>query len=74
MAGLLNIECRVNAENPAKNFMPSPGQVDMYLPPGGFGVRIDSAVYPGYTISPSMILWSQKLLFGERILRKRFKK
>lgn len=46
------IECRVNAENPAKNFMPSPGQVDMYLPPGGFGVRIDSAVYPGYTVSP----------------------
>lgn len=46
------IECRVNAENPMKNFMPSPGQVEMYLPPGGFGVRIDSAVYPGYTVSP----------------------
>src|SRR5690625_1043173 len=47
-----SIECRINAENPEKNFMPSPGQVDMYLPPGGLGVRIDSAVYPGYTISP----------------------
>lgn len=47
-----SIECRINAENPEKNFMPSPGQVDMYLPPGGMGVRIDSAVYPGYTISP----------------------
>jgi len=46
------IECRINAENPSRNFMPSPGQVDMYLPPGGFGVRIDSAVYPGYVISP----------------------
>src|SRR5690625_1423265 len=46
------IECRINAENPSRNFMPSPGQVDMYLPPGGFGVRIDSAVYPGYLISP----------------------
>lgn len=46
------MECRINAENPAKNFMPSPGKVSMYLAPGGNGVRIDSAVYPGYTISP----------------------
>src|SRR5690606_27888258 len=46
------IECRINAENPEKNFMPSPGKINMYLPPGGFGVRVDSAVYPGYTIPP----------------------
>jgi len=46
------MECRINAENPEKNFMPSPGTVEMYLPPGGFGVRVDSAVYPGYQISP----------------------
>lgn len=46
------IECRINAENPAKNFMPSPGQIVHYLPPGGFGVRVDSAVYPGYQIPP----------------------
>ncbi|MGF9825453.1 ATP-grasp domain-containing protein, partial [Brevibacillus agri] len=46
------IECRINAENPAKNFMPSPGKVRNYLPPGGYGVRVDSAVYPGYEISP----------------------
>lgn len=46
------IECRINAENPEKNFMPSAGKIDMYLPPGGLGVRIDSGVYPGYTISP----------------------
>lgn len=46
------IECRINAENPFKNFMPSPGRIDMYLPPGGFGVRIDSAAYPGYSIPP----------------------
>ncbi|GEB32330.1 MULTISPECIES: acetyl-CoA carboxylase biotin carboxylase subunit [Brevibacillus] len=46
------IECRINAENPAKNFMPSPGKVTNYLPPGGYGVRVDSAVYPGYDISP----------------------
>ena len=46
------IECRINAENPAKNFMPSPGLVEFYLPPGGLGVRVDSAVYPGYKIPP----------------------
>lgn len=46
------IECRINAEDPFKNFMPSPGKVDMYLPPGGLGVRVDSAVYPGYSIPP----------------------
>jgi acetyl-CoA carboxylase, biotin carboxylase subunit len=47
-----SIECRINAENPDKNFMPSPGTVEMYLPPGGLGVRVDSAVYPGYKIPP----------------------
>ena len=46
------IECRINAENPQKNFMPSPGKIKMYLPPGGLGVRIDSAAYPGYSIPP----------------------
>ncbi|MEH7178682.1 acetyl-CoA carboxylase biotin carboxylase subunit [Neobacillus vireti] len=46
------MECRINAENPEKNFMPSAGKIQMYLPPGGFGVRIDSAAYPGYTIPP----------------------
>ncbi|MCU5359545.1 acetyl-CoA carboxylase biotin carboxylase subunit [Bacillus pacificus] len=46
------IECRINAENPAKKFIPSPGKVEMYLPPGGFGIRVDSAVYPGYSIPP----------------------
>ncbi|MET1178827.1 acetyl-CoA carboxylase biotin carboxylase subunit [Peribacillus simplex] len=46
------IECRINAENPDKNFMPSPGKIGLYLPPGGFGIRVDSAVYPEYTISP----------------------
>jgi acetyl-CoA carboxylase biotin carboxylase subunit len=46
------IECRINAENPDKNFLPSAGKIKMYLPPGGLGVRIDSAAYPGYTIPP----------------------
>ena len=47
-----SIECRINAENPSKNFMPSPGEVTMYMPPGGFGVRVDSAMYTGYSIPP----------------------
>ncbi|MNB73173.1 2-oxoglutarate carboxylase small subunit [compost metagenome] len=59
------IECRINAEDPAKNFMPSPGKIGFYLPPGGLGVRIDSAAYPGCTISPfydsmiaKLIVWA----------------
>lgn len=47
-----SIECRINAENPDKNFMPSPGKIISYLPPGGPNVRVDSAVYNGYTIPP----------------------
>ncbi|BBH21112.1 acetyl-CoA carboxylase biotin carboxylase subunit [Paenibacillus baekrokdamisoli] len=47
-----SIECRINAEDSDRNFMPSPGQIQFYLPPGGLGVRVDSAAYPGYTISP----------------------
>lgn len=49
-----SIECRINAEDPERNFMPSPGKIGFYLPPGGLGVRVDSAAYPGYTISPFM--------------------
>ncbi|PIT03731.1 acetyl-CoA carboxylase [Bradyrhizobium nitroreducens] len=45
------IECRINAENP-QTFRPSPGRILQYHPPGGLGVRIDSAVYQGYTIPP----------------------
>ncbi|GAY75179.1 acetyl-CoA carboxylase biotin carboxylase subunit [Sporolactobacillus inulinus] len=46
------IECRINAEDSEKNFMPSCGRVETYLAPGGPGVRIDSAVYQGYFIPP----------------------
>ena len=45
------IECRINAEDPEK-FTPSPGKIDGYHPPGGLGVRIDSAVYDQYTVLP----------------------
>ncbi|MGH7227477.1 MAG: acetyl-CoA carboxylase biotin carboxylase subunit, partial [Gemmataceae bacterium] len=46
-----SIECRINAENPV-TFRPSPGKILQYHPPGGLGVRIDSAVYQGYVIPP----------------------
>lgn len=46
------IECRINAENPELNFRPSPGRIEALNIPGGPGVRIDSAVYQGYTITP----------------------
>ncbi len=60
------IECRINAENSAKGFRPSPGTItDMYLP-GGKGIRIDSAIYSGYTIPPyydsmvaKLIVWAK---------------
>jgi acetyl-CoA carboxylase biotin carboxylase subunit len=47
------IECRINAEDPERNFAPCPGTVTLYSPPQGRGIRIDSHVYGGYTISPS---------------------
>ncbi len=46
------IECRINAEDPARNFAPSPGTIGLYYPPGGLGVRVDSHAYSGYTIPP----------------------
>ncbi len=46
------IECRINAEDPDKDFRPSPGLVSNYLPPGGPGIRVDSCVYTGYNIPP----------------------
>jgi acetyl-CoA carboxylase biotin carboxylase subunit len=46
------IECRVNAEDPARNFQPSPGRVEVFHPPGGPGVRLDTHVYAGYRVPP----------------------
>ncbi|WP_010274050.1 acetyl-CoA carboxylase biotin carboxylase subunit [Paenibacillus senegalensis] len=61
-----SIECRINAEDPDRNFMPSPGKIDFYLPAGGLGVRVDSSAYPGYVISPhydsmiaKLIVWGK---------------
>ncbi|MFC5701054.1 acetyl-CoA carboxylase biotin carboxylase subunit [Cohnella faecalis] len=59
------IECRINAEDSERNFMPSPGRIGFYLPPGGPGVRVDSGAYPQYLISPhydsmiaKLIVWA----------------
>ena len=46
------IECRVNAEDPGRNFQPSPGRIDVFHPPGGPGVRLDTHVYAGYVVPP----------------------
>jgi acetyl-CoA carboxylase biotin carboxylase subunit len=47
-----SIECRINAEDPEKNFQPSPGEIELYYAPGGRGVRIDSHAYAGYPVPP----------------------
>lgn len=60
------IECRVNAEDPDKNFMPCPGSIDGYVVPGGPGVRVDSHAYPGYKIPPHYdSLVSKIIVWGE---------
>ncbi len=60
------IECRINAEDPSNNFAPTPGKITQFIVPGGPGVRIDSGVYPGYTIPPyydsmvaKLIVWGK---------------
>lgn len=60
------IECRINAEDPDRNFRPSPGQIEIYLPPGGPGVRVDSSVYSGYSISPHYDSMIAKLIVWGR--------
>lgn len=47
-----SIECRINAENPFKNFMPTPGKITSYHAPGGLGVRVDTHAYAGYNVPP----------------------
>ncbi|PWT99407.1 MAG: acetyl-CoA carboxylase biotin carboxylase subunit [Candidatus Melainabacteria bacterium] len=68
------IECRINAEDPDRSFLPCPGKIDAYIAPGGPGVRVDSHAYPGYSIPPfydslisKLIVWGRDR--GEAIQR-----
>ena len=56
------IECRINAENPSKGFIPSPGKIEFLNLPGGNGIRVDSAVFSGYTIPPTYDSMIAKLI------------
>jgi len=56
------IECRINAEDPERDFQPSPGRIELFVPPGGPGVRVDSHCYSGYTIPPNYDSMIGKLL------------
>ena len=60
-----SIECRINAEDPTRNFAPAPGRLDAYVPPGGPWTRVDSHCYPGWMVSPhydsliaKLIVWA----------------
>jgi acetyl-CoA carboxylase biotin carboxylase subunit len=60
------IEFRINAEDPAHNFRPHPGLIEVFNPPGGFGVRIDSHVFSGYRVPPmydsllgKLVVWGE---------------
>jgi acetyl-CoA carboxylase biotin carboxylase subunit len=59
---LHSIQCRINAEDPANNFRPSPGKITSYHSPGGHGIRIDTHVYAGYTIPPNYDSMISKLI------------
>jgi acetyl-CoA carboxylase biotin carboxylase subunit len=56
------IECRINAENPFKNFSPAPGEITAFHQPGGHGVRVDTAAYSGYMIPPTYDSMIAKLI------------
>ena len=60
------LECRINAEDPLKGFIPSAGQIDQYIVPGGPGIRIDSGIYPGYYIPPYYDSMLAKLIVWEK--------
>jgi len=60
------IECRINAENPFRNFSPSPGEITAFHPPGGHGVRVDTHAYTGYVIPPNYDSMIAKLIVRAR--------
>ncbi len=66
MPKLHSIECRINAEDPDNNFRPSPGKITNLHLPGGHGVRVDTHVYSGYTISPNYDSMIAKIITTDR--------
>ena len=60
------IECRINAEDPANNFVPSPGTITRYIPPGGPGVRVDTHVHQGWTVSTNYDSMISKLIVHQK--------
>jgi acetyl-CoA carboxylase, biotin carboxylase subunit len=60
------IECRINAEDPARNFAPCPGTVEKFIVPGGLGVRVDTHVYQGYKITPNYDSMICKLIVHQK--------
>ncbi len=61
-----SLECRINAEDPAQGFRPSPGKVGLFVAPGGRGVRVDSHLYSGYTVPPNYdSLLAKIITYGE---------
>ena len=57
-----SIECRINAEDPYTGFRPAPGEITVFHPPGGHGVRLDTHVYSGYRIPPNYDSMIAKLI------------
>jgi acetyl-CoA carboxylase biotin carboxylase subunit len=62
----VSIECRINAEDPARNFAPCPGTIEKFIVPGGLGVRVDTHVYQGYKITPHYDSMIGKLIVHQK--------
>ena len=60
------IECRINAEDPDRNFAPSPGKIEKYISPGGLGVRVDTHVHQGYAVPPNYDSMVCKLIVHQK--------
>ena len=60
------IECRINAEDPANNFSPSPGTITEYVAPGGLGVRVDTHAHQGWTVAPHYDSLIAKLIVHQK--------
>ena len=60
------IECRINAEDPSRDYAPSPGEIKKYVPPGGLGVRVDTHAYQGWVVSPYYDSMVSKLIVHQK--------